>query len=223
MTKIGAITIGQSPRVDVTGDILPILPDGVELLQAGALDGLSRREIDAMKPEPGDYVLISRLNDGSSAVFAERFVLPRLQACIDRLEAQGVKLILFLCTGDFPDTLRAHVPLVFPCKILNGMVPALTGASEIIVVTPTPEQAPQAEKKWRDYVKKARVIAASPYGGWERLEEAAREAAELPGDLIVLDCIGYSAQMKELFRRATGKNVVLSRTIAARAVAELVS
>ena len=31
--KIGAVTIGQSPRVDVTPDILPIFGEGVELLQ----------------------------------------------------------------------------------------------------------------------------------------------------------------------------------------------
>lgn len=30
--KIGAVTIGQSPRVDVTPDILPILGDKIELL-----------------------------------------------------------------------------------------------------------------------------------------------------------------------------------------------
>ena len=33
MIKVGAITIGQSPRTDVTQDILPLLGDQVELLQ----------------------------------------------------------------------------------------------------------------------------------------------------------------------------------------------
>ena len=102
MIKVGAITIGQSPRTDVTQDILPLLGDQVELLQAGGLDGLTREEIEAFQPGPDDYVLISRLRDGSSAVFAERYILPRLQNCIDQLEQQGVEIILFLCTGDFP-------------------------------------------------------------------------------------------------------------------------
>lgn len=39
MIKVGAITIGQSPRTDVTQDILPLPGDQVELLQAGGLDG----------------------------------------------------------------------------------------------------------------------------------------------------------------------------------------
>lgn len=223
MIKIGAITIGQSPRTDVTGDILPILGEDVQLLQAGGLDGLTREEIDAMKPEKGDYVLISRLRDGSSAVFAERYILPRLQECIRRLEAEGARLILFLCTGDFPDTFRSSVPLIFPCKVLNGLVPALTGASNIAVVTPTPEQVEQAVEKWKRHVKTVRAVAASPYGDWQRLEEAAGEVAALDADLVVMDCIGYNMEMKRLFQRVTGKNVVLSRTIAARAVAELLA
>ena len=44
LVKIGAVTIGQSPRTDVTCDILPILGDNVQLLEAGALDGSRRRK-----------------------------------------------------------------------------------------------------------------------------------------------------------------------------------
>lgn len=43
--KIGAVTIGQSPRVDVTPDIMPIFGAQAELIQVGALDGLSKEEI----------------------------------------------------------------------------------------------------------------------------------------------------------------------------------
>ena len=69
--KIGAVTIGQSPRVDVTPDILPIFGEGVELLQAGALDGLTKEQIRSMAPLETDYVLVSRLNDGTFAKFGE--------------------------------------------------------------------------------------------------------------------------------------------------------
>ena len=150
MIKIGAITIGQSPRDDVVGDILPILGEEVTLLQAGGLDGLSREEIQGFAPGPSDYVLISRLRDGSSVVFAERYILPRLQRCIETLEDQGAQLILFLCTGDFPPVFHSKVPLIFPCKVLNGLVPALASRGKIAVVTPTQQQVAQSEKKWRE-------------------------------------------------------------------------
>ena len=99
MKKIGAITVGQSPRVDLIPEIQPILGDSVEIIQAGALDGLSKEEIAKFVPRPGENVLVSRLTDGTSATFGESYILPRLQLCIDDLEQQGVSLILFLCTA----------------------------------------------------------------------------------------------------------------------------
>ena len=49
MIKVGAITIGQAPRTDVTKDILPLLGEEVELIQAGGLDGLTREDPEAKK------------------------------------------------------------------------------------------------------------------------------------------------------------------------------
>ena len=114
MKKIGAITVGQSPRVDLTPEIQPILGDSVEIIQAGALDGLSKEEIAKFVPRPGENVLVSRLTDGTSATFGESYILPRLQLCIDDLEQQGVSLILFLCTGEF----RAVCCVVFHIQFL---------------------------------------------------------------------------------------------------------
>lgn len=55
--KIGAITIGQAPRTDVTADILHIFDDSLELVQAGGLDGLTKEQIAEFAPGKDDYVL----------------------------------------------------------------------------------------------------------------------------------------------------------------------
>ena len=70
MVKVGAVTIGQSPREDVVQDLLPLMGEQVELIQAGALDELTREEVQAFAPGPEDYALISRLRDGSSVMLA---------------------------------------------------------------------------------------------------------------------------------------------------------
>ena len=62
--KIGAITIGQAPRTDVTADILHIFDDSLELVQAGGLDGLTKEQLQNFAPGKDDYVLVSRLTDG---------------------------------------------------------------------------------------------------------------------------------------------------------------
>lgn len=219
--KIGAITVGQSPRTDVTADIMGIFDGKVELCEKGGLDGLTKEEISKFKPEEGDYILVSRLNDGSSVTFAERLILPRLQTAIHELEAEGAELIMMFCTGKFPDTLKSRVPLIYPCDILDRMVPLFSPNSSIIVVTPSPQQLKQSLEKWSQIVTDAEVISASPYGDFDAIFKAAEQAKGLKGDVIVLDCIGYSQEMKKIFARETKKPVILPRTLLARSISEL--
>ena len=221
MIKIGAITVGQSPRDDVTPDLTPILGSNVLLIEGGGLDGLSKEEILSMAPKEGDDVLVSRLNDHTSATFAERLILPRIQAQIERMEAEGVELIMMFCTGVFPDTIHSNVPLIYPCQLLERLVPLLTKQSHLIVVTPSPLQKNAAKVRWSQFVDKVEVISASPYEHLELLPTAAKEAASLPGDLILLDCIGFSSKMKEIFSKETGLPVILPRTLLARVVSEM--
>lgn len=220
--KIGAITIGQAPRVDVTCDIMDIFGGKIELLQRGGLDGLTRAEIETFVPGEGDYVLVSRLTDGSSVTFAERYILGNLQKGIDELEAAGVSLIMVFCTGNFPETLQAHVPMVFPCDVLHKVVPLLSKKSSIAAVTPSPLQLEQNTEKWAGFVDKCVSIAASPYGEWEALEAAADQIRGMDDvDVVVLDCIGFTQKMKQMFAEKTGKMVVLPRTLLARVISEI--
>lgn len=219
--RIGAITVGQSPRTDVTADIMGIFEGKAELSEKGGLDGLTKEEIRKFKPEKGDYVLVSRLNDGSSVTFAEHFILPRLQTAINELEAEGAELIMMFCTGKFPDTLRSRIPLIYPCDILDRMVPLFSPNSSIIVVTPSPEQLKQSLDKWSQIVANVNVISASPYGEWKEILKAAEKIKGLSADVIVLDCIGYSQEMKKVFAKETKKPVILPRTLLARMISEL--
>ena len=221
--RIGAITVGQSPRPDITADVLPLL-GGAELVEMGALDALTEQEVAALRdglvPEPGDEILVSRLRDGQSITFSERFILPRLQACIDVLQAQGAQLILFFCTGDFPVRFTARVPLLFPKDVLVAAVPALAPGGRVVVVTPSALHVEQCRRSWAACVAHPEVIAASPFGDRAELEAAALAARALPGELVVLDCFAFTAEMKSLFADITGKPVILPRTLMARVVAE---
>ena len=88
-------------------------------------------------------------------------------------------------------------------------------------MTPTQRQVQQSQEKWRKYVNDVVTVAASPYGGWEEIEQVCRKISELQGPLVVMDCIGYSFAMKREVAEKTGKTVVLSRTMAARVISEL--
>ena len=82
-------------------------------------------------------------------------------------------------------------------------------------------QIDQAKDRWGKLVDKFSVFAASPYGKLEDIRLVTDKLKETDADLVVLDCIGYTQEMKDMIYRLTNKPVVLPRTLAARVVTEL--
>lgn len=219
--KLGAITVGQSPREDVTENLDEIFGNEVILLEMGALDGVSYEEILAMAPAEEDYILVSRLRDGRSVTFAEKHILPRIQDIIKKMEQAGAEAILFFCTGEFPVEFESQVPLIFPNRILDQVVPLCTHEGNITVFVPSKDQVEQVENRWKSLVRKVEVVPVSPYHGLENFQTWAEGAKDTKGELFVLDCIGYTEEMKAYVRNLTGKPVILPRTLAARIILEL--
>ncbi len=219
--KIGAITIGQSPRTDVIPEMQEIFGENVNILEAGALDGLTKEEIEEFKPGENDYVLVSRLNDGSHVKFGKSYIIPRLQNCINNLEKSGVELIIVICTGYFGNVLTSRVPLIYPQKILYSLVPNLAVNKRIGVIVPEEEQIDQMGKKWEEAGLEVKAVSGSPYKGTEEIKKAAEKLKDENVDIIVLDCIGYNRRMKQEVEKIVKKPVVLSRTMVARVTSEL--
>src|SRR5436305_14225735 len=91
---IGMVTIGEAPRADVVPDMAALLPD-VEILEAGALDGLDRAGIAALAPEGDDEILVTRLADGSPVFVGKSRRLPRVPARIAALDdCRGAATVL---------------------------------------------------------------------------------------------------------------------------------
>lgn len=217
---LGLVTIGQSPRDDVMAQVMPYLPDNVDIRQAGALDGLGDDELAELAPAPGGYELLTRLRDGSAITLGQEQIVSLVQACIDKLEGEGANPILLLCTGEFP-TLRSDVLLVEPDRLLVSVASGLR-PRRMAVFVPLPSQAEATDDKW-DAVEAEKVyVAASPYGD---LTETAQTTAELqacaPVDLVVMDCMGYTEAHRQVVVKAMGKPVIQAASLAARVVGEL--
>lgn len=211
--KVGFVTIGQSPRMDVVPEIKPLLGD-VEIYECGALDGLTIKEIQGLAPGKQDYVLVTRLRDGTQVKLSRNKIVKRLQECVDRLEKE-VDVIGVLCTGEFPG-LKSKKLLVEPSLLSLKTVESLS-VSKLGVIVPDPRQVELTRKKWGGGVD---VESVSPYTGNEGELKKAAEALK-HCDVIVLDCIGYNINAKKIVRKITGKPVILPRTLMARIMGEL--
>ncbi|MDA8216320.1 MAG: AroM family protein [Dehalococcoidales bacterium] len=218
--RIGAITIGQSPRTDVVPEMLEILGPDVELVQGGALDGLTNSQVAELAPQPGDYVLVTKLRDGTTVHVAEHHILPRMQAQIDRVTEAGVEVVALLCTGEFPPFNCPRL-LVKPQLVLHHFVAALAAGRRLGVVVPAREQVEQGYTRWQDVAGQVHVEEGSPYGDISELERAAGVLREWRADLVVLDCIGFTKAMKARAAEIAAAPVILPRTVVARTLSEL--
>ena len=220
--QVGTVTIGQAPRVDITPDLKTIIGDGIEIVEAGALDGLTKEQIAAMAPHEGDYVLVTRMADGSSVQISEHAVTPFL---IDKINAHyesGIHTVLLLCTGEFPG-FAAKGLLLRPQKLLFNFVQAAASGMRLGVFMPSADQLKQSTERWSKVSPQVKSVGASPYVNPElSIAEGAKELADWGADVIIMDCMGYSLAMKEKVRQITGKPVILARAVAARALCELI-
>ena len=219
--SVGLITIGQAPRVDMVPEMTTWLGP-VRTIERGALDGMTPDGVTALYPTPDDYALITRLSDGSSATIAERHILPRIQSAITDLEAEGAEVVILLCTGKFPQFDHER-PLLTAERLIVEGVRAITAGARIGVICPLPEQERLTRDKWFDLSDDLHVASGSPYDeDSDDLRRAARRLREIEVDYLVLDCMGYTQEMKELVRKEAGAPVLLARSVVARLAAEVI-
>lgn len=219
--KIGIITIGQSPRTDVVPEMTAFFGEGIEVLERGALDGLTLEQVREYAPDAGMVHLCTRMRDGSEVVVAKEKLLPRIQEAIDELNLERVALILLMCVGEFPQ-FRSTSLVVEPQKIVDHCVEGLIGASHRLgIVIPIPEQEAWVRETFSKITDSITVTVASPYAEQNDLLTAAATLNEAACDLIVMYCMGFNRQLTRSIREITAKPVIVSSTIVARTVGEL--
>ncbi|MCR6692249.1 MAG: AroM family protein [archaeon YNP-LCB-003-016] len=219
MVRVGLVTIGQSPRVDVTGDLLKLLPSGVEVLEVGALDELKPGEIEKLKPMFGETVYVTRLRSGVEVKISRERVIPLVGECISKIEGI-VDVIGILCSGEFPDY-PSSKPIIYPEKVLKGMASSIVYGGRVGILIPAVEQVDYARVKWGGLFRDLHVYPISPYTS--SLSDFRGLGGRLRGDgvkLAIMDCIGYTLEQRDVLR-GFGIMVLTARTALARAICEL--
>ena len=220
--KVGLITVGQSPRNDVVPEMREIIGTDVQIVEAGALDGLTRDQLVALEPEGDDEIIVTRLADGSSVFVGKTKMIPRVEAKIAALEDQGTTLNVLLCTGEFP-RLRARRTFLEPQPLLLGLLRATVFPGRLGVLTPSERHVPQTTARWRACGFDVHVAPLSPYE--ENDPAAVRRAAEAlragNAGLVVMDCIGFRRKTRDEIAQLVGAPTLVANLLVARVAAEL--
>lgn len=221
--RLGVVLIGQSPEADCEPALRAVLGENVEIIARGALDGMSRAEIDKLKPADGKDALFTRLPDGAAVTISKRAVTQAAQGQLDRFGREGTDVTLMFCTGAFRG-LKSSGLVVFPSAVLSAVTAALVSTGRLGVLVPLPEQVPSAITQWARPGIEVFAEALTPEdGNAKAVEIAAARLAACQPHLIVMDCMGYSLADKERVRRIAGAPTVLAATVTARVIQELIS
>lgn len=193
--RIGALTIGQSPRPDLVAPLENLLPD-CEILQAGALDNLTPDDL----PEPSEaaYPLVTQMRNGKTVMVEESFITAKLQLALNQLETNGVIATLLLCAGTFAN-LQGTRPFFIPFKIGYNFLSALQMQS-IGLITPVAAQEIPIRARWEKLGCQPTVWTADLGIQDETFHQQLSERIKTNKlDCIVLDYVGHPlAQVKQL-------------------------
>lgn len=225
ISRLGILTLGQSPRDDVTPSFRAILGESVEIVEAGGLDCLSPAQLEDFLPRHGEHATETRIvnSDGTpSAIIVSRALLmERLAAASDMLEKRCACTIL-LCSGEFSD-LSARCPgLIQPITLLRPLVKALAPGRKFGIVGPESDMD-AAPGQWKPYAGEVICEAASPYGALHNTTEACTRLRERGADIILLDDMAFSEDTRRLASIASGIPVLCASTTAARSLVEVFS
>lgn len=216
-SRFAFVTIGQTPRTDLVPDILRHLPRSAEHDEYGILNDLDGAALAQHAPGPEEARLVTRLRDGSQVVLRKAWVQEQLQHLLDSIDPGPYIAIVLLCTGEFPGVKGPGLFLDAQHLVDLGTAALASGAKRIGAILPLPEQAanfhfePAAGQELQ-------MTYASPYEG-SRFVEAGRELSQV--DLIVMHCIGYTEAQRRAVAGASGRPVLLARSLVASALTNL--
>ena len=187
MPLVAAISIGQTPRPDLIEELLAVLPDGVEVREYGALDGIEPASIPQIRFD-AENPLSTRLVDGRQTIVDEPWIAPHLQVAVDRAETDGAEASLLLCAAGF-DQLRATRPVVRPSWVVAETLIA-RGVQGALVVVPSGRQIRASEAKWR-------ALGLDPLMLGTPLPKGIDDVVEAAGDVpaVILDYVGHPGKL----------------------------
>lgn len=186
MPLIGAIIIGQSPRPDLV-DPLRNANLAFQYVESGALDFVAPATIPTFSSS--DYLLTTRLRDGSMVHVEEAFLVPFLQKAITCVEKQGVKMSVLLCAGPF-DELTSQLPLFRPTAMLTAILQS-RGIHRIAVLSPSQTQAMPIHQKWLCRGFQPTVIVDPQLPNHELGAWITQQLAHQTHQCLILDYVGH--------------------------------
>ncbi|MGI5962695.1 MAG: AroM family protein [Lawsonibacter sp.] len=210
--RIGLITMGSRDNRPFWQDLIDRLEPELAVEMVGVLDGQTQEEITQnFSFAPGENYIVTEMPWGGTVHISEEKAKGVVTHLAGKLFASGVRCVLVLCTGDFnrPQDTQGGLFLL-PEDLLFGLLSGLK-QKQLGFLVPEPDQIPSSLKQYS--ALNPIIKAASPYGPMEALAATAAQFRTEPVDVVVTDCMGFTAEMGQLVARESGKAVLVPRLV----------
>lgn len=216
------LTIGVVP----VAEMLPLLTEHIreeDIVHVSLLGKMARE--DVMRDycvEPGDETLLALLNDNQIAQVSRQKVERDLRSVIAMLDKQNYDLILLMSTHPFSRFTANDTILLEPQRIIPPLVASIVDGHQVGVIVPVEEMLPLQRDKWRVLQNTPLYAISNPVSdSKEGLLAAGRELIEQGADVLMLDCLCYHQQHRDVLQKALDIPVLLSNVLVSRLAAEL--
>lgn len=217
---LGIATIGQAPRDDIAALFAAHAPADTRVVLRGCLDGLTDEEIAARPPLSGADTLYTRLRGDHDVIISKAHVTERASETLARLRDDGADALVFACTGDFPN-FPGDEGVLFPSRVLNGLVNGLLPMGRLGLLIPLPEQSEKLKTKWQRDGLEVVAEALRPSAAPEDIRKAAARLNARGPDLVAMDCMSYTPETKALVKDEMDAPTLLAITATGRVLREM--
>ena len=215
-TRIGLLTIGQSPRDDITSEMRPLLSSDIEIVEYGVLDDLGPEEIASLMPQAQETPLVSRLRDGRQVLLNEKIIRELLPEAIEFMNTKmNINAVGVLCTHEFPKQ-KYSCPVIFPPDYIRFIIDEILDVQKLGIVVPLDSQIEAARRKWGR--KRTVAVSKSPYVQGKTWSGVADVLSGERVDTAILDCIGFKIQDRQKIYSLLNIPVLLPRAILSFAI-----
>lgn len=215
------ITIGESPRDDIT-PILKKYLNNVEIIQTGLLDNLDKNELKLVTTITDERnTLVSRRRNGEAIILNGELIEEKLKKTLLEATEVGHKNILLLCTGKFDEINNEDINLFIPDKIITPLISSMFPGKQMGLLIPNNDQVTMMNNKWGNHGLAPVIETASPYSSVTNILTACENLERSEVDFILMDCMGYTEQMKQEVKQKVNIPVVLSNSLLIKILTEV--
>ncbi|WP_185930764.1 AroM family protein [Klebsiella huaxiensis] len=220
--SMAILTIGVVP----VAEMLPLLTEHIredQITHISLLGKMAREKVmQEYAVESGEETLLTLLSDNQIAQVSRQKVERDLRSAIVMLDKQHYDLILLMSTHPFRGFAANNAILLEPQRIIPPLVASIVDGHQVGVIVPVEEILPLQQEKWRVLENTPLYAISNPVSGSkDDLLAAARELIAQGADVLMLDCLCYHQQHRDVLQKALDIPVLLSNVLVSRLAAEL--